>query len=62
MKETPLMIACKNGHEKLVSKLLEHGDDWKEKDFLGRSCKEIARRNGKSRVLQLLNVWKVSNY
>jgi len=55
-------MACKLGHEKLIPRLLELGADPEAKDFLGRSCKEIAIRRNKPRVVQLLNVWKISNY
>jgi len=58
LKETPLFIACKFGHDELVEKLLSLGADWKEKDFLGRSCKDIAKKYKRSRVLQVLSYWE----
>ena len=61
MKETPLFVACKMGYDKLVTNLLELGANYKVKDFLGRSCKNIARRNGYPRIIQVLNVWKTFN-
>lgn len=56
-----MFMACKLGHEKLVTKLLELGASIGTRDFLGRTCEDIARRNGRPRVVQLLNVWKMSN-
>ena len=61
MKETPLFIACKLGHEKIASKLLDYGADYKAKDFLGRSCKGIARRTGNKKIAQMINMWKMSH-
>jgi len=56
-----LFIACKLGYEKMVQKLLELGADPKGKDFLGRSCKDIAIRNGKPKVVQILRIWKMNH-
>jgi ankyrin repeat protein len=57
-----LFIACRLGHEKMIMRLLELGANPNTKDFLGRTCEDIARRKGKPRVVQLINVWKMSNY
>lgn len=61
MRETPLLIACKCGHEKMVTRLLELGANPKARDFLGRSCKTVALRNANPRVVQLLRVWKMNH-
>ena len=58
LKETPLLLACKLGHIKIVAALLERKADEDTRDFLGRNCFEIANRHKQSRVLQLLDAWK----
>jgi len=62
MNETPFFIACKLGHEKIVADLLEKGADYKSKDAVGRSCKEIAKRNGKDKIAQLISIWDVYKF
>lgn len=54
-------MACKFGYEKMVIKLLELGADANAEDFLGRSCKDIAKRNNYPKVVQALRVWKMNH-
>jgi len=56
-----LFIACRLGHENMITRLLELGANPNAKDFLGRTCEDIARKKGKLRAVQLINDWRDPN-
>ena len=61
MKESPLITACRFGRENIVKQLLERGVDSKAKDFLGRSCQEIAALHKHNKLVHVLNLWNLYN-
>eukprot|EP00826_Nyctotherus_ovalis_P020464 TRINITY_DN16428_c0_g1_i2.p2 TRINITY_DN16428_c0_g1~~TRINITY_DN16428_c0_g1_i2.p2 ORF type:complete len:205 (-),score=59.58 TRINITY_DN16428_c0_g1_i2:77-691(-) len=61
LKESPLFIACKLGHEKIATELLKRGANSRAKDFLGRTCKEIALRHGHQKTAHVIDLWNLYN-
>ncbi|KAF4976377.1 hypothetical protein FZEAL_6953 [Fusarium zealandicum] len=59
---TPLLLACENGHERIVTLLLNHGADprisTKDEDETGDTSLKIAIRNGQLAVFKVLATTK----
>ena len=54
MAYSPLQCAAKEGHVSTVALLLQHGADRTRKDMSGKTALDLARKNGHTEVVKIL--------
>lgn len=57
LDQTPPLRAAENGHEGTITILLQHGADWKIKDYLGWTPLNRALSNEHTYITRLLKNW-----